>query len=286
MTDAPCKHLATSAPHSAVLGPGALQAKGEGPHQQLPETSASHHPALGQPCPGHASRCCTPLQTRLHLWVTRFFPLRAKSQGLSSNPTLIPGQASCPPPKGKCQGSRGPTTTSPCPGVRTSASALYSAGSGQRPCCHGQGNEAQAPHEGGQASLAPRRLTPSPVTGWQDVGKHCTHFNITAASDGFRHAAAPRKDHGHPGPVTQPPQEGRRAGHSTPACPCHPDLGDSSRPQGRAETRKEDHPDTWLQPRGPMPRCPDPSCQCSPRSGGRCPAHLPGARLRGDCAPG
>lgn len=45
-------------------------------------------------------------------------------------------------------------------------------------------SEAQAPHEGDTGQAWHRHLTPSPVMGWQDIGKLTrTYFNILATSE-------------------------------------------------------------------------------------------------------
>lgn len=77
----------------------------------------------------------------------------------------------------------GPRVMSPCPKVTTSATLLGSSG---------EGKGARHPRGRPSLGLAPRILTPSPVTGWQDVGKPTSPYFNTASyvTSRFPHAAA------------------------------------------------------------------------------------------------
>lgn len=147
------------------------------------------------------------------------------------------------PQMGGSQGLRGPGIMSPCPNVTASASALGSRG--------GANEEPGTPRRRPRLGLAPRILTRSPVTGWQDIGKPTsTYFNtvshITAC---FPHPAALGKGHCH---VSAHPTAWPREGQSSlrlelrprlPSPPAHPqDLQD----RGGATSKVQSHAHSLL----------------------------------------
>lgn len=98
----------------------------------------------------------------------------------------------------------------------------------------GGNGEPGTPRGRPRLGLAPRTLTPSPVTGWQEVGKPTsTYFNTTShVTDWFPHAAVQERvtailsAHRPPGHARQRPALDSSSG-SPPS-----NSGDGSRPQG------------------------------------------------------